>query len=58
METILTLKEVAKLLKVNRITIYRLLRNRSIPAFKLGKEWRFTQESVDEWMKKRSVLAR
>jgi excisionase family DNA binding protein len=56
METILTLGEVAELLRVKPATIYRLLRKRIIPAFKMGKEWRFTQESVDLWMKKHSVM--
>src|SRR5580692_3291573 len=38
---VLTLDEVAVYLKVHLSTVYRLLKNRSIPAFKMGSDWRF-----------------
>ena len=36
MATVLTLEETAEFLKVHPSTIYRLLKNRTIPAFKIG----------------------
>jgi excisionase family DNA binding protein len=51
MSTVLTLEEVAQFLRVHPSTIYRLLRKRSIPAFKMGSDWRFNQESVERWVK-------
>ena len=50
MNKVLRLKEVAEFLRVHPTTIYRLLRTDKIPAFKVGSEWRFNQESVESWV--------
>jgi excisionase family DNA binding protein len=55
MGTVLTLEETAEFLRVHPSTVYRLLRNRSIPAFKIGSDWRFNQESIDRWIKEREA---
>jgi excisionase family DNA binding protein len=52
MATMMTLEEVAQYLHVHPSTVYRLLKNRSIPAFKLGSDWRFNQESIERWLSK------
>ena len=46
---LLTVKEAADYLRVNQTTIYRLLRRSEIPAFKVGGDWRFNLESIDNW---------
>jgi excisionase family DNA binding protein len=55
MATVLTLEEVAEYLQVHPSTVYRLLKSRKIPAFKMGSDWRFNQESVDKWIKDREA---
>ena len=45
----LTLAETADYLRVNPSTIYRLLKRKELPAFKVGKDWRFNIEALDEW---------
>ena len=50
--TVLTLEEVAQFLRIHPSTVYRLLRKQTIPAFKVGSDWRFNQESVENWVKK------
>jgi excisionase family DNA binding protein len=52
MPTVLTLEEVASYLRVHPSTIYRLLRKRKLPAFKVGSDWRFNLESIDKWRTK------
>lgn len=47
---ILTIREVAQLLRVPVSTIYKLARAGHIPASKIGKHWRFTRRGVDEWV--------
>ena len=47
--TILTLENVAEYLRVHPSTIYRLLKKKQLPAFKLGRDWRFNRESIDRW---------
>jgi excisionase family DNA binding protein len=50
MAVIMTLEEVAIFLRVHHSTVYRLLRKHHIPAFKLGSDWRFNQESIEKWI--------
>jgi excisionase family DNA binding protein len=50
--TVLTLEEVAQFLRIHPSTVYRLLRKHTIPAFKVGSDWRFNRESVENWVKK------
>jgi excisionase family DNA binding protein len=47
--SILTLENVAEYLRVHPSTIYRLLKRKQLPAFKLGRDWRFNRESIDRW---------
>ena len=47
---VLNLTEVAKLLRVNRHTVYRLLKTNGIPAFRVGADWRFQREEIERWM--------
>jgi len=46
---ILTLENVADYLRVHPSTIYRLLKKGQLPAFKVGRDWRFNLESIDRW---------
>lgn len=47
---IMTIKEVAKYLKMNERTVYRLIQEKQIPAIKLGKQWRLNRERLNEWL--------
>ena len=51
MDTILTAAEVAQILRVHPATIYRLMKNKGLPGFRMGAEWRFSQEAIESWMK-------
>lgn len=46
---VLTLKEAADYLKVHPSTIYRLAKKRKLPAFHVGRDWRFSVEAIDNW---------
>lgn len=48
---IMTVGEVAAYLRCHTATIYRLLRNGQIPAFKVGSDWRFNRDTIDKWMR-------
>ena len=56
MSTVLTLGEVAEFLRVHPSTVYRLVKKRHIPAFKMGADWRFNLESVERWVKERESV--
>lgn len=47
---VLTVDEVASLLRLTRVTIYRMAKAGDIPALKVGKVWRFPEEEVEAWI--------
>ncbi len=49
-DEILTLKEVAKLLKVAVKTVYTMAQNKEIPSFKVRGQWRFRRDDLDKWI--------
>jgi excisionase family DNA binding protein len=49
MSEMLTAKEMQDLLQVDRSTIYRMAESGKLPAIKVGKQWRFPSEQVDNW---------
>jgi len=51
----MTVEEVANYLRVTEKTIYRLLKQGKIPATKVGNQWRFDTNSIDEWLQRNSV---
>lgn len=53
---LLTPDEVARYLNVDKFTIYRLITQEKLPAFKVGGQWRFKQELIDEWLECKSNL--
>jgi len=48
---IMTVPEVARYLHLHVTTVYKLLKNKDIPAFKLGSDWRFEKAEIDSWVK-------
>ncbi|MBI5299893.1 MAG: excisionase family DNA-binding protein [Deltaproteobacteria bacterium] len=57
MNTLYTPEELAKLWKVSKMTIYKLLSQNKIPHFKVGKAYRIPQDHLDLYMKKEGNLA-
>jgi len=53
---IMNLGEVAVLLRVHRATIYRLLKEHQIPAFKIGADWRFDADAIERWQAERTIV--
>ncbi|HXW85565.1 MAG TPA: helix-turn-helix domain-containing protein [Candidatus Binataceae bacterium] len=49
---VLTVQEVSSYLRVHPSTIYRMLKKNQLPAFRVGSDWRFTVEAIDEWRAK------
>ena len=48
----ISLQEVCDYLGVKRHTIMRWIEQRGMPAYKVGKLWRFKTADIDEWVKK------
>jgi len=52
---IMTVDEIAAYLQLHPLTVRRLARERQIPVFKLGRQWRAKRELLDEWLEQRSL---
>jgi len=51
----MTLAELAQYLQVNRNTLYKLIRRGEIPAFKIGSDYRFDRNAIEQLMADRQV---
>ena len=54
---VLTVKEVCELLQVHPSTLYKLVRQGSIPSFRVGTEWRFREDVIERWTVEQSMYA-
>jgi excisionase family DNA binding protein len=57
-EPLLTSKEVAQFLKINYKVVERMAKRKVVPAFKVGKFWRYRASELDEWINSRLQSAR
>jgi excisionase family DNA binding protein len=46
----LTVEDVAKRFGVNVTTVYRLVQQGKLPAFKVGNQWRVSETRLEEWV--------
>ena len=55
---VLTVKEICDLLQVHPSTVYKLVRQRKIPSFRIGSDWRFRRDVIMRWMAEQSMDGR
>ena len=55
-ENLLSADQVARYLKIDKFTVYRLVSQKKIPAFKVGNQWRFDRKMIDAWLLRNSNL--
>ncbi len=54
---VLTVRELADYLRVHPSTVYRLLRTNQLPGFRIGSDWRFNIEVIDQWCTREGASA-
>lgn len=47
----LTVAEVAALMRVSKMTVYRLVHNGDLPAVRVGRSFRVSEHDVDEYLR-------
>lgn len=47
---ILGIEGLSKYLDVSKSTLYKLAQQGKLPGQKVGKHWRFRQETIDKWL--------
>jgi excisionase family DNA binding protein len=50
-------KDVCDLLQVHPSTLYKLVRQGSIPSFRVGIDWRFRRDVIERWTIEQSMNA-
>jgi len=48
----LTIAEVASMMRVSKMTVYRLVHNGELPAVRVGRSFRVTEKDVNEYLQK------
>jgi excisionase family DNA binding protein len=48
---ILTVSELSEYLNIHRTTVYRLLKEGKLPGFRVGSDWRFSLEAIEQWQR-------
>lgn len=46
----LTIAEVAAMIRVSRMTVYRLVHNGELPAIRVGRSFRIPQQAVNDYL--------
>jgi len=54
-DSLMTVEDVAKYLKVEESTIYTWANQEKIPAIKISHFWRFKKGSIDQWLEEGSL---
>lgn len=52
---LLTFNEAKNYLRVNRGTLYKLIRSGNLPAFRVGKQWRIDKKELNNWLIKQKI---
>ena len=50
-ENLLTIRQLANILKINEKTVYKLAAAAKIPGMKVGGSWRFERATISGWLK-------
>ena len=53
----MTVREVAGYLNVDAKTVYRLVKRRELPGFKVAGTWRFKKDDIDRWIEDRKATS-
>ncbi len=48
----LTIAEVASMMRVSKMTVYRLVHNEELPALRVGRSFRVREDDVNEYLRK------
>ncbi|NIA29737.1 MAG: excisionase family DNA-binding protein [Actinobacteria bacterium] len=50
-ERLLSAEDICEYFGIGRDTLYKLIYNKGLPAYRLGKLWKFKKKEVDRWLK-------
>lgn len=53
---VMTLDEAVGFLKTPKSTLYKMLEAGTIPARKIGRQWRFNRSDLEQWLNQVRLL--
>lgn len=57
MQRLLTVEEVASDLRVSKMTVYRLIKQGTLPAVRVGRGYRIKAQQVERYLAKETTAA-
>ncbi|MCM8782169.1 MAG: helix-turn-helix domain-containing protein [Candidatus Omnitrophica bacterium] len=58
MSELLTFDEAKEFLRTTASTLYRLVQNGIVPASKVGGQWRFKKDRLEDWLSEQEIRFR
>ncbi len=58
MTDILTTKKACEFLQMSRITLMKLVKTKKIPAFKMGRLWKFDKKTLEKLIQEKLALSK
>ena len=52
-DKLLTTRELQDRLQLDRVTIYRMVKEGELPALRVGGQWRFSSDAIESWLNNR-----
>ena len=52
---VMDIRGLSEYLCIGKSKIYALIRSRQIPASRIGRQYRFSKEVIDSWLKERLI---
>lgn len=52
---VMDILELSKYLGIGKSKIYNLIRQKKIPASRIGRQYRFAKSVIDQWLKERLI---
>ncbi|MFH1957705.1 MAG: helix-turn-helix domain-containing protein [bacterium] len=52
---IMNVSELAEYIGVSRSKIYKMIRDKKVPASKIGRQYKFSKQVVDSWLKENII---
>jgi excisionase family DNA binding protein len=55
LEPVVDSEEAARFLNINPKTLQKMARNREVPAYRIGKLWKFRISDLDGWLRSKVI---
>ena len=50
-ENYISIEDAALFLNIKPVTLRKLIKDKNVPAHKIGKQWKFKRSELEEWVK-------